>query len=104
MQFGVIPIWIIGGTSFSTTEITQSSKFHSPTVNDSDTVLTVYSVSEQTNRTTFQCELNLRNPVFSPVAILTVLGKLLYQILLHMVPSNRKFASTYSFRVLVLDT
>ena len=58
-------------------DFAQSSQFHSPTVNDaSDTVLTVYSVSEQMNKTTFQCEFTLVPPVFSPVGILTVMGKL----------------------------
>ena len=71
-------VWIIGGVSFSTMDFIQSSQFHSPTVNDvSDTVLTVYSVTEQMNETTFQCEFTLVPPVFSTVGILTVMGKLL---------------------------
>ena len=57
-------------------DFAQSSQFHSPTVNDaSDTVLTVYSVIELMNETTFQCEFTLLPPVFSPVGTLTVMGK-----------------------------
>ena len=75
VQLGAV--WIIGGVSFSTMDFAQSSQFHSPTVNNaSDTVLTVYSASEQINETTFQCEFTLVPPVFSPVGILTVMGKL----------------------------
>ena len=90
-QLGIIPIWIIGRDSLSPIKITQSSEFHSPKVdNDSDTVLTVYSVTELMNETTFQCEFTLLPPVFSPIAILTVMGKLLY-ILCVCVVSYRKF-------------
>ena len=69
-------VWIIGGVSFSSMDFVQSSQFHSPGVNDiSDTVLSVYSASENINKTTFQCEFTLLPPVFSPVGILTVMGK-----------------------------
>ena len=58
-------------------DFARSSQFHSPRVNDiSNTVLTVYSVTEQMNETSFQCEFTLVPPVFSPVGILTVMGKL----------------------------
>ena len=70
-------VWIIGGESFSSMDIKESSYLQLPKVNDvSDMVLTVYSVSEQMNETTFQCEFTLLPPVFSPVGTLTVMGKL----------------------------
>jgi len=58
-------------------DIKKESSLHSPTVNDvSDTVLTVYSVTELMNKTTFQCEFTVVPPVFSTVGILIVMGKL----------------------------
>ena len=75
VQLGAI--WIIGEESFSSMDIEKENSLHSPRVNNvSDTVLSVYSVTEQMNETTFQCEITLLPPVFSPVGTLTVMGKL----------------------------
>jgi len=75
-----VPIWIIGGETHTRREITQSSAYHIPVVDKSeDTLLTVYSVSELDNQTTFQCEFPLPDAdVLSSIGTLVVMGELCY--------------------------
>ena len=74
------PTWIIGGVSYSPSEIMSSSVYHSPVVSNSeDTILTINSVSEQMNGTTVQCEVPISPPVYSSYGTLTVMGKIQYQ-------------------------
>ncbi|XP_065917277.1 uncharacterized protein [Dysidea avara] len=67
--------WIIGGVSYSPSEIMSSSIYHSPVVSNSeDTILTIYSVSEEMNETTIQCEIPVSPPVNSSNGTLIVMG------------------------------
>ena len=71
------PTWIIDGVSYSPSEIMSSSIYHSPVVSNSeDTILTIYSVSEQMNETTIQCEIPISPPVYSSNGTLIVMGKI----------------------------
>jgi len=71
----LFPIWVIGEQSYTRREITLSSEYDSPSVNNSeDTLLTVYSVSILNNQTTFQCHFQLLTT--SSYGTLTVMGEL----------------------------
>lgn len=76
-EFGVplAPVWIIGGQTYSVSDIMNSSLYNSPMVDTADTVLTIYSAIAPMNRTTFQCEFTVKPIVMSSVGILTVMGK-----------------------------
>ena len=69
------PVWIIDGQTFSVVDIMNSNLFNSPAVaNTTDTVLTVYNVSELTNGTTFQCQFTLSISLKSSISTLTIFG------------------------------
>ena len=74
----VVPVWVIGGETYTRREILENSAFDFPLMNKSeDTLLTVYSVSVSNNKTTFQCEFTLtEGDVYSSIGTLTVMGKL----------------------------
>ncbi|XP_065894863.1 uncharacterized protein [Dysidea avara] len=75
LSFKLSLTWIIDGVSYSSSEIMSSSIYHSPVVSNSeDTILTIYSVSEQMNGTTIQCEIPISPPVYSSNGTLTVIG------------------------------
>ena len=77
LSFKLSLTWIIDGVSYSSSEIMSSSIYHSPVVSNSeDTILTIYSVSEQMNGTTIQCEIPISPPVYSSNGTLTVIGKI----------------------------
>ena len=72
----IIPNWIIDGNVFGNTDIMANNMLYAPNVtNTNDTVLIVLSVTASMNGTRTQCELNIRNPILSSTAVLTIMGK-----------------------------
>ena len=72
----IIPNWIIDGNTFGNTNIMANSMLYAPNVtNTNDTVLIMLSVTASMNGTRTQCELNLRDPILSSTAVLTIMGK-----------------------------
>ena len=70
------PVWIIGGRTYSVSDIMRSSLYNSPIVtNTTDTVVTVNAATAQLNRTTFLCEFTVHPIVMSSIGTLTVMGK-----------------------------
>jgi len=73
----VPPVWIIGGQTYSGSNIENSTIFELPEVTDTiDTVLILYSADESFNQTSFQCEFQFHPPVQSTTGVLTVMGKI----------------------------
>ena len=72
------PVWRIDDQPFSESVLNRTIYGLPIVSNTNNTVLTVYSVHERMNKTTFQCELLRQPPLSSSVGMLTVMGKAKY--------------------------
>ena len=74
-SFRLPPVWEINNQTFSHSSLNQTIYGLPITSNTNNTVLTVYSVHERMNQTTFQCVFQIPSGIQSSVGTLTVMGK-----------------------------
>ena len=74
-SFRLLPVWEINNQTFSQSSLNQTTYGLPIISNTNNSVLTVYSVHERMNQTTFQCVFPIQPGMQSSVGTLTVMGK-----------------------------